>query len=155
MCLLIQVIRLVTGCIMIVSAWLHLQNPMLFYIHVAQYKLLPTSLLPWFVLTIPWILLFAGMLILTRSGRPAGSIVGASLFLSFTAAQLYVIWKGLGIDCGCFGAALNEKIGLATVSLPACLFIGCVILAIYDRNTLSEIDCRQIPNMAGGEMCHK
>jgi hypothetical protein len=54
---------------MVVSAWLHLQNPMLFYIHVAQYKLLPTALLPVVVLTIPWLLLFSGMLILTRSGR--------------------------------------------------------------------------------------
>jgi hypothetical protein len=113
---------------MVLSAWFHLQNQMLFYIHVARYTILPNFVLPMVVLTIPWFLLFAGMLILTRSGRPVGSIVGASLFFLFTLAQLWVVWAGKDVDCGCFGPMFDEKIGLGTVLRSACLFVGCVVL---------------------------
>lgn len=124
----IRLVEFVVGSAMVVSAWYHLQNHMLFYIHVAKYELLPTYLLSPFVLTMPWLLLFAGLLIITRSGRPVGSVVGASLFLLFIVGQLGVMWSGKDIDCGCFGFQLNDKIGLGTVSRTAGLFVGCIIL---------------------------
>lgn len=136
--ILIRIFEIIIGFVMVVSAWLHLQNQMLFYIHVAQYKLLPNSLLPFFVITTPWILLFAGTLIVSRCGQPVGSIVGALLFFAFTVAQAFVMWSGYSIDCGCFGAMFNEKIGVATVLQSACLFLGCVFVTWSYRNRFTD-----------------
>jgi hypothetical protein len=130
----IRLTELVIGSVLVLSAWLHLQNYMLFYIHVAQYKLLPTFLLPFVVLTLPWLLLLTGMLIITRAGRPVGAVVGAGLFLLFTIAQLAAM--GYGISCGCFGSALTEEVGLATTLRTGLLFGGCVILAVSYKREL-------------------
>lgn len=116
------------GSLLVLSAWLHLQNHLRFYIHVAQYQILPDAVLPYFVLTAPWVLLFTGMLIITRSGRPLGSVIGICLFFVFTLAQLWVILMGDDIDCGCFGGLLSEKVGIATASRAALLCTCCLLL---------------------------
>lgn len=127
----VRLTELFIGSVLVLSAWFHLQNYMIFYIHVAQYRLLPTSSLPFVALTLPWLSLFTGMLIVTRSGRPVGAVVGAGLFLLFTIAQLAVI--GSGISCGCFGSVYSEEVGWATTLRTALLTGACVILARSHR----------------------
>jgi hypothetical protein len=125
----LRLTEVVIGSVMVLSGWLHLQNPMLFAIHTAQYRVLPTALLPSFVLVTPWILLFAGMLIVTRSGVPVGSLVGAIMFALFAFGQLWVVLRGADVECGCFGAMFEEKIGVATIARAIVLCGGCVLLA--------------------------
>src|SRR5687768_16739849 len=119
----IRLLELLIGGIMVISAWLHLQNSMLFYVHVAQYRIVPTALLPFFVQTMPWLLLFTGMMIIGHCGQPSTCLVGAVIFLLFTLGQLWVMWKGYDIECGCFGSVLQEKIGIASILKPATLFL--------------------------------
>lgn len=48
--LLLRLIEFSIGLMMVVSAFLHIQNQMRFYIHAAQYRVLPGDILSYFVL---------------------------------------------------------------------------------------------------------
>lgn len=52
---------------------------------------------------LPWLELAAGLAFLIPSWRRAASYVLASLLLAFTLAICLVWFRGLPLDCGCFG----------------------------------------------------
>ncbi len=138
--LLRRLIEVIIGSVMVISAWLHLQNEMVFYAHVARYKLAPPWLLPFVVLTIPWALLFSGMLIITRSGRPVGHFAGAVLFAIFAIAQVHALWAGYDIDCGCLAFLIEKRIGRTTVVTTVALCVACAALALpfHDRQPVEK-----------------
>ena len=102
----------------------------MFYLQVAEYRILPSSVSPLFALTMPWLMLFAGMLIIVRVGHPVGALVGAALFVMFVFAQAWAILSGYDIDCGCFGSIAQKEIGAISMFLPFVLAIGCILIAL-------------------------
>ena len=127
------------GLIMLVTSWLHLKNHMMFYLHAAGYRIVPVSLLPLFALTIPWLMLFVGLMIILRDYQPIGAVLGAAIFSSFGIAQAWTILNGFSIDCGCFGSMAQKNVDLVSMTLPIVLAIGCVIIAVSRfRETLSR-----------------
>jgi len=118
------------GSLMIVSSWLHLRNHMMFYLQVAEYRIIPAQVLPFFALTVPWLMLFAGMMIIVRAGHPVGAVVGVAVFIMFGIAQAWAILNKYDIDCGCFGSVAQKKIGVLSMLLPFALAVGCVVIAL-------------------------
>ncbi|MCA9049712.1 MAG: hypothetical protein KDA89_13345 [Planctomycetaceae bacterium] len=113
---------------MVFSAFAHLQNPMRFYIDVARYELLPVAAIGPFARTVPWLLLFSGVLIFTRDGCRLGAAFGTGLFLSFLTAQVWVVFIGKEMSCGCFGGVTDETAGWTTAGRAAVFFALCVFL---------------------------
>lgn len=62
--------------------------------------------------------------------RPA-AILTCALMVVFVAAMAQAWARGLSLDCGCFGSAAREHVGLGSTLLDAALAIPSVILAIW------------------------
>ena len=71
---------------------------------IAAYRILPYQWNYLAAATLPYIEFMAGLLLLiNRRVRPA-ALLTALLTLGFIAALASVLYRGLEIDCGCFGA---------------------------------------------------
>ena len=130
---LTRVIEIAIGTVMILSGWLHLQNHMHFYIQVAQYRLLSGVWLRVTALSIPWLLLIAGFSMFCQVGIRPGSVVALLLFITFCAAQAWVLMSGLDIDCGCFGTMVSTKSGFSSAAFSGTLAFGSAAVFRLNR----------------------
>jgi hypothetical protein len=111
--------RLLLGGIFLYAGLTKTQDVAHFAGTIATYRLLPYQWNYLLAATLPYVELIAGLLLVcNRRVRPAALLL-ALLFLGFLAALGSVIYRGLEIDCGCFGStpttpqvALWRDIGL-------------------------------------------
>jgi putative oxidoreductase len=119
--------RLVLGGVFLYAGLSKTQDVSRFAGDIAGYQLLPYQWNYLLAATLPYVELMAGLLlVLNRRVRPAALLL-ALLTLAFLAALGSVLYRGLEIDCGCFGstpttpqAALWRDFGL--LLLAHCTF---------------------------------
>lgn len=108
-----------------------------FHSQVHAYQLLPHLFEGPFAYALPFVetgiglYLAAGLLI-----RPT-AILGSVLMAAFIVAMAQAWARGLSLDCGCFGAAVQEEVGLMTILRDAGLGLPTVIVAIWPARKLS------------------
>ncbi len=117
--------RLVLGAVFVYAAYtkllvVHLSpflvewRPwMLFAFSVNSYQILPEWAVTLVARTVPWLELALGLLLLAGYGLRYVTAVASALLLFFFGVMLRAHFKGLGIDCGCFG--FGERLGVRTL----------------------------------------
>ena len=81
-----------------------LWTPMAFGESIANYRIVPASLIPWIATTLPGLeLILAGALVFGFALRGA-CLLSSFLMGTFTIIVLQAWFRGLNIDCGCFGS---------------------------------------------------
>lgn len=98
---------------------------------ITNYKLLPVSLVNIFAISLPWLELTAGLLLLFGVCVKENSAVISALLLIFIVAVAISIMRGLNIDCGCFGTAGGQKVGLIKIGENILLLILCFQLMFF------------------------
>ncbi len=79
-------------------------NPDLFALSVAQYRLLPGSLVNLVAIYLPWLeLSCAAALAVLPSMRRGVLLLVAAMLVAFTLAIALAVLRGQSIPCGCFG----------------------------------------------------
>ena len=68
--------------------------------------------------------------------RPV-AIVASALMVVFIVAQAQAWYRGLVLDCGCFGAISQQKVGLHTILRDAALGLPSLAMAIWPARKLS------------------
>ena len=93
-------LRLGLACIFIYAGFIKLLDPRTFAHAIAQYDLIPETLLPLVAVGLPVLELLAGV---GLSFEVRGSLtLMAILLLIFLVILGYAVWHNLDIDCGCF-----------------------------------------------------
>jgi uncharacterized membrane protein YphA (DoxX/SURF4 family) len=123
-----------------VLASLHkIAHPASFALDVATYQLLPLWLVNPFALTVPWIELWVGLLLIVGLRVRAAALVTSLLMASFMVALGYALAKGLDMSCGCFASqsvAKHDPISYKTMLRDtAWLFLGLFIL-FFDKQPI-------------------
>jgi putative oxidoreductase len=99
--------RIVLGTLFVFAGAAKVYDPGEFAIEIQRYQLLPWIPGVLAALYIPWLEMFAGaLLLLKRLERGAILLIGC-LLLVFTLALVSAMFRGLNIDCGCFGKAFT------------------------------------------------
>lgn len=129
------VVRLGLGCLFLWSSLPKIRQPYDFLSDVYEYELVGPKLGMLTAMTLPWLELLVGVCLV------GGIFVGGALLASIGMAAMFtfvlasVLYRGLAISCGCFGASGAEIISYSTVirafvillfSIAA--YIGVVIL---------------------------
>jgi uncharacterized membrane protein YphA (DoxX/SURF4 family) len=97
---LYHILRLSLACVFIYAGLIKLLDPRAFAHSIAQYDLLPETLLPMMAVGLPALELLAGV---GLSFEIRGSLtIIAVLLLIFSVILGYAVWLNLDIDCGCF-----------------------------------------------------
>jgi uncharacterized membrane protein YphA (DoxX/SURF4 family) len=126
---LLLLIRMVLGIIFIYAGAEKISDPDAFAISISNYRLLPIETLNFFAVTLPWIELVAGVLILFGIAVKENSSIIFSMLLVFTIAIIISLFRGLSIDCGCFGK--GTQIGLFKLGENTLMIVGSILLMIY------------------------
>ncbi len=96
---------------------------------VNNYRLLPAALVNLVAVALPFVELFAGVLLVVGFRIRAGALTVVGLLCFFIFAMGYVWAKGIDIECGCFGKgtkvgfrAISEDVGMMLLALEAYAF---------------------------------
>lgn len=113
---------------------------------LADYRLLPETLVRPVARVLPALELAAGLLVLLPPTRPSGGALAAGLLLLFALAMAVNVARGrTEIDCGCFLGRQKERIGwplvarnlvLVALALPLLAAEGAAPPGVVDLPTI-------------------
>jgi uncharacterized membrane protein YphA (DoxX/SURF4 family) len=127
-------LRIILSLIFILAAIEKISNPAAFSESIANYKLFPSIMINFSAIIIPWIELITGVLLLFGISVKENAAIITVLLNIFTLAVIISLFRGLNIECGCFGTALGEKVGLRKV-MENILLIICGLLLIMAKDS--------------------
>lgn len=130
-------IRIVLGVVFIFAAVYKVSEPELFAMSIVNYKLLPIFLINILAITLPWIELCAGLLLIFGVAVKENSTILSGLLLIFIIAIAISLMRGLDIECGCFGTVDGAKVGVQKILENIGLLLAGLILIKFDSKTLS------------------
>lgn len=130
-------IRIVLGFVFIFAAISKAAEPEAFAKAIYNYKLLPLFLINILAITLPWIELCAGVLLVFGVSVKENSAILSGLLLVFIIAISISLARGLNIDCGCFGTAGGTKVGILKLLENIGLLLIGLILIKFDLKTFS------------------
>jgi len=116
-------LRLLLGAVFVYAAYTKLrQSWLLFALSIDSYQLLPEWAVFAVARTLPWLELALGLLLASGLWLRHLSIVAAGILGLFFTVMVVSYFRGVGIDCGCFGAgeALSMKTLVRDGALLAC-----------------------------------
>lgn len=125
MMLLLTGIHLVVAAVLVYSGLIHASQPYLFVHTVASYRLVPEWAVGFSGLLIPYIQILLGLALGLGIAERAANLMAAVMFAAFSLAQISVLFRGIQIDCGCFGFA-PSPVSVQTVLVSIALLIACV-----------------------------
>jgi uncharacterized membrane protein YphA (DoxX/SURF4 family) len=120
-------LRVALGAVFVFAGSIKILNPELFANEIYEYKILTGPLHPLInvvAVTLPWIELVAGLLLITGMFVRASALVAMCMSIVFFFAIASVLARGLKITCGCFGTVGESFVG------PHNLAIDFVLLAV-------------------------
>lgn len=99
-----RILALVFGGVFVYAGLMKVRDPGLFLVDIRSFDLLPDPYAAWLALVLPWIEVTGGLAVVTGFfRRGALLILNVSLVVFFVAIGL-AWYRGLDIQCGCFGA---------------------------------------------------
>ena len=99
---LITVLRVFLGVLFIAAALPKIARPDQFAVAVDNYKFLPTILVNFWAIVLPWVEVAIGTFLIAGVFVEAAALISGLLYLSFIIALSAALARGLDIGCGCF-----------------------------------------------------
>lgn len=134
---LLLIIRLFLGFVFIYAAITKISEPEGFSQAIYNYKLLPLFLVNILAIILPWIELTAGVLLIFGISVKENSAILNGLLIIFIIAIVISLFRGLDINCGCFGTVDGSKVGLIKILENIGLLILGYLLIKFDSKFLS------------------
>lgn len=95
--------RLVIGGVFIWAGILKIMDPLDFAQSIANYRAFPRFISFFLALILPWIEVFCGLLVISGLFKRSGALVLSIMTGGFLVLIAVTIFRGINIDCGCFG----------------------------------------------------
>jgi putative oxidoreductase len=103
-----------TNTVSTVAAWLlaalfalagalKLADPAAFAADIGNYRLVSVPVAAALALWLPWFEITLALALFLPRWRPAAATLAAGLLLVFCATLGSVLWRGIDLECGCFG----------------------------------------------------
>ena len=101
---------MIVGLIFIYASLEKILYPAYFAVSVQNYQLIPDYFTNIIAIVLPWLELCCGLSILIGLWHQAGAAIVSVLNIVFIIALTSVVFRGLNIDCGCYGAGSSVNI---------------------------------------------
>jgi putative oxidoreductase len=130
--------RLYLAAIFLFACYHKLLNPGSFALDIATYQILPLSLINPMAIILPWIELFAAIMLLVGFRSRAAALLTSGMMLMFTVAIFIAVAKGLDMSCGCFAAqgAADDPISWRSILRDLGWLGLSLYVFVFDRNPL-------------------
>ena len=134
---LLFLFRILLGFLFIYAGIEKISDPAAFSNAIANYKLLPFSLVNIFAITLPWVEVTAGLLLVFGVYVKENSSIIITLLIVFFIAIAISLARGLNIECGCFGTSSGAKVGLEKLVENLLLILISAVLTKFGSNIFS------------------
>jgi putative oxidoreductase len=131
------VCRIVIGFIFLYAGMEKISNPAGFARAINNYKLLPFSLTNIAALIFPWIEVTTGILLIFGIRVKENAFIISALLGIFTIAIIISLFRGLNIDCGCFGTLSGTKIGILKLFENVLMLLAGILLIYFGGGSIS------------------
>jgi uncharacterized membrane protein YphA (DoxX/SURF4 family) len=118
-----QAFRFILAAIFITAAIPKIMDPAKFAQDIGNYRLIPHEWNNLLAITLPWVELVAAVLLAAGVWGRASAWLITGMMIMFLVVIASAIWRGLNIECGCFGTVSGRRIGLRAVALDTALLI--------------------------------
>jgi putative oxidoreductase len=126
-------VRIALGVLFVFAGATKAFDPGAFAIEIQRYQVVPWILGALVSVYLPWLEMLAGALLLLKRFERGALLVITLLLLVFTVALASAMFRGLSIDCGCFGKAFTAT-GTTVPLLRNLVLLVCTgILWMEDR----------------------
>lgn len=127
---LLFLLRICLGFVFVYAGMEKISDPSGFSTAIHNYRLLPVSMVNFFAISMPWIEVAAGLMLIFGIAVKENAFIINSMLLIFIFAVGISMIRGLDIDCGCFGK--GNQIGVQKLIENSLMFIAGLLLIIYD-----------------------
>jgi hypothetical protein len=118
--------RFIIGAIFLVSGIAKVEQPYLFLADIYGMSLLSAKLSMLVVMVVPWFEIACGFCIITTLFE-SGALLGTAIaLLGFVGVHVAIIFKGLNVECGCFGALSREPVSWASALQTFAMLLSVV-----------------------------
>lgn len=137
-----MVLRVALGAMFLFSGMMKALDPESFARIIALYDLLPSALVPYAAIVIPYLELVLGLAFVVGYKIKGASILSVLLMIVFSAGIAVNLYRGNNFECGCFelhrlGLGLEERISYALVARDLLLMICFIVLFVAKKHVLS------------------
>lgn len=126
-------LRMLLGGIFVAAGVLKIWNPAMFADSISYYRLLPHAWVNLLAITLPWIEVLAGGMLMAGLWKRANAGLIAAMMVVFIIAIAQAIARDLNIECGCFGTGDGRKVGVIALVQDFVLLTGAVWLCWLDK----------------------
>ncbi len=126
--------RLVVGFVFIAAAVDKIAVPDAFAKSISNYQIVPISLLHLIALTLPWVELLSGILLVMGVRLRANSAIAGALLIVFIAAVSWALLNDYNINCGCFAQsadAPSHPVGIPKIIENTGMLILCIYIFFF------------------------
>jgi uncharacterized membrane protein YphA (DoxX/SURF4 family) len=130
---LLLLLRFVLGGLFILAGFLKLQDPSKFALEISNYQMISTGSTAMAAL-LPAIEIVAGaaLLVLPQAWRRSAALLILLMVVMFSVAVSTAYFRGINIDCGCFGGAASPITWLTLVRNLG-LLLASLFCVVFDR----------------------
>lgn len=137
---LLSTCRLIAGGALVLAGLLKMMSPTTFMLNISALELVPAALIPLTAYLVFWTELIAGALLLYGFWSRPAALVAAGMYAVFTLSLLSVIWRGMPVDCGCFGGMFgSSEVGWTTI-LRNGIFIAAAGVVVWRGGGGASLD---------------
>ncbi|MBU0618511.1 MAG: DoxX family protein [Planctomycetes bacterium] len=136
--------RLVVGALFIYAASGKISDPMKFAEEVRAYELAPIMTTNAIAITLPWLELFAGVLLIVGLWRTEARLLIFLMMIGFTFGKISVEVRGMDINCGCWGSDWLESTFRGVWGIVLNLFLIGLLLVDYHGQRLTAAPVRAV-----------
>jgi len=122
------IVRFVLGAIFITAGIPKIIDTASFAGVVYNYHLLPDIFINIFAITLPWLEVLIGSMLIMGVWMPGTVILYNSLMIAFIAALSFNVARGLDISCGCFSTDSGDIIDMDTIFRDIIILIASMYL---------------------------
>jgi uncharacterized membrane protein YphA (DoxX/SURF4 family) len=125
----VLILRIALGAIFIYAAYTKLtESWRLFAAGIASYEVLPMWAVELLARTLPWFELLVGVLLIAGLWLRVSTVSTSALLLVFFSLMVRAYFKGMTIDCGCFGP--GETISWKTLLRDGGMLAGSLFVTV-------------------------
>ncbi len=121
-------VRVALGAVFVYAGAEKIIHPATFAGDVANYRLLPREAVNLVAITLPWIEVVAGLLLVAGAWVRPSALIVTVLMCVFLIAIGQAVARGLNINCGCFGSSAARKVGFVALGEDLLMFAAAAWL---------------------------
>jgi putative oxidoreductase len=134
----VSVLRVALGAVFIVASLDKIQNPEAFATGIANYRLLPYTVINGIAIVLPWLEVITGILLVLGVWIKASTMIVWALLFAFSIAISQALARGLDISCGCFTTnPATERMSLWTLIWDLIWLCWGILVWFFDHGHYS------------------